>query len=399
MKLRNEQGTESNHAENNPANEADETRSPFSTRWSERRASKKVQKALPQTPKKRAHLVQKLIDSPHTTKLLTQKGCIMSKQLAKRLKLGEVVLQSLHLQVQQTKSKGTRHHDKLMAHKLLKQVAASGIAKKYGLRTFLMRRIGLRRNHADAAKVDDWWKGEVRKRRKDCLTVGVKNVVTEFFLSSEISRENPGKRYVVDVDGCKVQRHSMTVTLKEAYKMFQEKYPTLKIGFTRFRTSKPVQVVKVSETNRRTCLCMQCCNIAVKAEAIKKLIKVKGDEDSAYLPCTKQDLAKLTLCAEPQRECYMRTCKKCSTKAIDKTFNNLKEKTEEEIQWAKWEYVSIQKDGKVKRVISCVPRKTKIEVLLDDLQVGLEIYPAHAFEPNGSRPKCKSVCEHCLKMK
>ena len=191
-KLKNEQGTESNHAENNPANEADKTRLPFSTCWSERRASKKVQKALPQTPKKRAHLVQKLIDSPRTTKLLTQIGCIMSKQLAKRLKLGKEVLQSLHLQVQQTKSKGTRHHDKLMAHKSLKQVAASGIAKKYGLRTFLMRKIGLRRNHADAARVDDWWKGEVRKRRKDCLPVGVKNVVTEFFLSSEISRENPG---------------------------------------------------------------------------------------------------------------------------------------------------------------------------------------------------------------
>ena len=114
------------------------------------------------------------------------------------------------------------------------------------------------------------------KRRKDRITEEIKQKVHEFFLSAEISRENPGKRYVMEVDGCKVQRHTMTLTLRDAFAAFKDKYPEEKLGFTSFSKAKPIQVCKVSETSRRTCLCMTCCNAALKAEALQKIAKVQG---------------------------------------------------------------------------------------------------------------------------
>ncbi len=200
-------------------------------------------------------------------------------------------------------------------------------------------------------------------------------------MSGEVSRESPGKKYVLEVNGVKVQRHTtctMTMTLRDAFQAFREKYPNHKVGFTSFRQCKPIQVSKVSETNRRTCLCMQCCNLALKCEALKKLL-VSASEP--FVPTKKDDLARMTVCDEPTDACYKRICKQCSDvgKLIKDRFEDLLQETEGDVEWAKWEYVNFQKDEKVKRIVSCVPRKTSLQVLIEDLNADLKTYPGHAF--------------------
>ena len=64
----------------------------------------------------------------------------------------------------------------------------------------------------------------------------------------------------------------MVITMKDAYNNFMLKYEEEKIGVTSFCKLKPQHVRQVSETNRRSCLCAICCNVALKAESINKLI-------------------------------------------------------------------------------------------------------------------------------
>ena len=101
--------------------------------------------------------------------------------------------------------------------------------------------IGIRKAEV---RVGEWWKAGARKRRKDQITEEIKQKVHEFFLSAEISRENPSKRYVMEVDGCKVQRHTMTWTLRDAFAAFKDKYPEEKLGFTSFSKASPFRFVR-----------------------------------------------------------------------------------------------------------------------------------------------------------
>jgi uncharacterized membrane protein YwzB len=66
----------------------------------------------------------------------------------------------------------------------------------------------------------------------------------------------------------------MTMTVKDAYCKFKKKYPNTKIGFTAFFHFKLKEVVKkVSETNRRCCMCQICCNVALKCEAVSNFFQ------------------------------------------------------------------------------------------------------------------------------
>lgn len=205
--------------------------SPFTSRSAEYRARRRVRQALPTTPIKKAHLVEKLMDSPKMSKILSNKGRILNKTMVRRLKMGEVVLESLKNCIDETKSKGTRTHDKFVSYKSLSQVVASNLSAHYGVRRSLTKACGFRK---PPKKVQDWWKSPSRKRRTDSLLQNVKDDIAAFFLSGEISRENPGKKYVLEVNGCKVQRHTMTMTLGDAFKAFKEKFPNHQVGFTLF---------------------------------------------------------------------------------------------------------------------------------------------------------------------
>ena len=298
----------------------------------------------------------------------------MNKNMVRRIKMGEMVLESLKTCVDHTKSKGTRQRDKFIAYKSLKQVVAGKLSVHYGVRLSLTKACGIRK-HPQTKQ--DWWKSTSRKTRKDSLPQTIKDDISSFFLSGEVSRENPGKKYVLEVNGCKVQRHTMTMTLKDAFQAFKDKYPNYKVGFTSFRKCKPIQVSKVSETNRRTCLCMQCCNLALKCESLKKITSLSSEQPATT---KKDDLARMTLCGnEPTQACSKRTCEECSdvTKVITTNFENLLKETEANVEWAKWEYINFQKDDKVKRIVSCVPRKTTVKVVIEDLISDLKSYPAH----------------------
>ena len=99
-----------------------------------------------------------------------------------------------------------------------------------------------------------------RKHRKDMLPNATKFLVQDWFISSAISREVPCKRTVHSSKGDDGSRqivpvYLMTITLVEAFQLFKAEHPDIKVGFTSFRKLKPKEVRRISDTNRRTCLC------------------------------------------------------------------------------------------------------------------------------------------------
>ena len=67
----------------------------------------------------------------------------------------------------------------------------------------------------------------------------------------------------------------MTMTIKDVHEAFLKKYPERKIGLTWFFKLKTTTVKKVSETNRRYCLCTICCNAAIVIEAANNFLNGK----------------------------------------------------------------------------------------------------------------------------
>ena len=70
-------------------------------------------------------------------------------------------------------------------------------------------------------KKTKWWENDVRKRRKDCLSMVVKQQVQEFFKLPEIIRQVPGQAEVVVIKDKSdkktiMTKHQMTMTLHEA---------------------------------------------------------------------------------------------------------------------------------------------------------------------------------------
>lgn len=182
------------------------------------------------------------------------------------------------------------------------------------------------------------------------------------------------------------------MTLQEAFTMYKEENPGRKIGFTSFPKFKPQQVQRVSETSRRSCLCKPCCNAALKAEALKNFAnkqaaasKINKDQLPLFKK-SKRDVADETVCpydketGNPNANCMSRSCDQCSPQRLISQYKTIwKDVLDETIPWYCWEYITIQKNGKEKRVTSCVAKETSVNTFLEKYEVNLKTLPSHLF--------------------
>ena len=238
----------------------------FVSQRSEKTAVRKVKKTLPSTPQRRARVLQKLVESPTTVEILEKRGVILSQKTRRTLELGEEVLDSLSEQLDCVKHSGGTQPCQQTAYSILRSVVDK--KRKKRITAALHSKLNLRKVKKQKQK-NQWWQPKTRKQRKDSIPETVKQRVRDFYLSSEISREVPDKRAAIKVkEGGQVQlveRHNMCMILGDAYHLYKKMYPEDKIGLTAFSKLRPLQVMKVSETSRRTCLCQICCNPALKA--------------------------------------------------------------------------------------------------------------------------------------
>ena len=188
------------------------------------------------------------------------------------------------------------------------------------------------------------------KKRKDRISERVKSKVKEFYLSAGISKENPNKKTALQIKKKKtvtiIPHHNMLMSLEDAYNVFLKTYPNMKIGFTMFRKLHPVQVSRASETNRCSCLCEKCSNVALKVEALKRFKSTHDDLKGVEIVSSKRQIVSNTLCKSEKpyadMKCINRQCSKCGTQKIQDKYRAFSQFNEETIKWHKWERVNIE---------------------------------------------------------
>ena len=124
------------------------------------------------------------------------------------------------------------------------------------------------------------------------------------------------------------QTFVMTMTVNDAHETFLKKYPERKIGLTSFFKLKPTSVKKVSENNRRCCLCTICCNAALVIEAAKNFLNGK---EVGVKQLTKRELAVRMLCKydinhEAKCDFANGDCQTCGAKCIREHFRDFETK-------------------------------------------------------------------------
>ena len=125
---------------------------------------------------------------------------------------------------------------------------------------------------------------------------------------------------------------------------------------------KPKFVKKVSETNRKCCLCQICCNCALIADALNSVC----GKDKEYSKVTKTELAAIMTCKEQRAKCLAGECERCGFTKVKEHFKAYEEKHAKEIvKYHRWETINIEtKDGNTKRCVSCVPKEEAFSVFL-----------------------------------
>ncbi len=132
MRISMKSGSPQNASECNTSTSLDENALfPSSSRWSEYRSVKKIKRALPSTPAKKARIVQKLMDSPQTRNVLQSSGSILSPSARKALKMSEALVASLGMALCDTKGHRGSTYNKRVAHETLYQAVMAGISRKY----------------------------------------------------------------------------------------------------------------------------------------------------------------------------------------------------------------------------------------------------------------------------
>lgn len=223
----------------------------------------------------------------------------------------------------------------------------------------------------------------------------------DFLLSPEVSREMPAKAEAIrskgeDGESILLPKHTMMMTMEEAFHQYKDANPGHKIGLTSFRKLAPANLRKVSETNRRTCLCSSCCNVALKIESLKKFIRATPDlvpTCEALLNMSKSSLGDSILCPSdkfPSRLCLDQQCSKCQNK-LDDELSVLKDHENDVISWYHWEPVTFLKDDKQKQIVSCVEKRTSLEQFIAAFKVDMKSWPSHMFRATWEHTQMSEV--------
>ncbi|CAH0558681.1 unnamed protein product [Brassicogethes aeneus] len=165
----------------------------------------------------------------------------------------------------------------------------------------------------------------------------VKNVHS-FYESDEVSRAMPGMKDCVTVtkpDGSKtkISKKLILCNLKEAYKHFKDKFPDIKIGFSKFAELRPKQCILAGQSGTHSvCLCTTHQNIKLMIENAKLNILTNGN-----LKNYKQCIAKM-LCNPSSIACNVGNCEYCPgvTEIHKMLQDSFDENFIEKVQFRQW---------------------------------------------------------------
>ena len=138
-------------------------------------------------------------------------------------------------------------------------------------------------------------------------------LVWKFYESDEVSRMMPRRKDYVSVkqgdQRTHVQKRLVLNNMKEAYQLFKEKYPTEKIGFSKFAELRPKYCVLAGASGTHSvCVCTIHQNVKLMILGAKL---PELSTHSQFPLLSHHHILAHIICNPPQPGCYLGTCNVC----------------------------------------------------------------------------------------
>ena len=134
-------------------------------------------------------------------------------------------------------------------------------------------------------------------------------LVQSFYEDDEYSRQMPGKKDYVSIDrNVHKQKQLVLCNLSELYSVFRDKYPNIKIGFSKFCTLRPKWCVLAGSSGTYS-VCVRSTH--------QNAVLLVDPIDWEY---TYKDLIKKVVCDPDNKLCMMHCCESCPGSAALKKF-------------------------------------------------------------------------------
>ena len=174
------------------------------------------------------------------------------------------------------------------------------------------------------------------------LSKDIVNVVQDFYKSDSVSRIMPGMKDYVSVkkDGVRVheQKHLVLCNLKEAYHLFKEKFPELKIGFSKFADSRPKECVLAGASGTHSvCVCTIHQNVKLMMTDSRIAELPTSDNAAPQLLHYRHCLAAMQ-CNPPREACFLDECSECpgSDPLKERLLHDFDSKGIDEVEFKQW---------------------------------------------------------------
>jgi hypothetical protein len=196
--------------------------------------------------------------------------------------------------------------------------------------------------------------------------------VLAFYMRDDISRLTAGKsEYVLlrNESNTKqyLQKRYLVYSLREAFQLFKEENPDIKLGKSKFASLRPRNVLTVNDTPHESCLCKTHENVT----ALLKSISATVGKD---FPFDEKQLLAALVCSSQNVECMTCVCVHCGSLAnlcVSPCLVIPEELQQSDLTWESWEY----EDGKIEKNV----HEGTVEDALKVLKKQLPKYLQHEF--------------------
>ena len=223
--------------------------------------------------------------------------------------------------------------------------------------------------------------GELTKKRTlVAIQVETIDCVKQFYLRDDISHQAPGKQDVIvvrDNNGKqKLQKKHIGMSVNEAYGLFKNEYPNLKIGKSKFAEFRPKHVLLTRDLPRNVCMCEYHANMILKLESLHHYIE--------SIPTYTHKFPENCICVSATKECWLNNCDEClNGKLFLERYHNNEITEYEDVQWFQWETTSVTESFSA---LQKVQKETSLQEVFDFVISGLPSFLKHCYIK-----RCQSV--------
>ncbi|XP_022801267.1 uncharacterized protein LOC111338965 [Stylophora pistillata] len=389
----------------------------FANRMSKKRATDKVKKTLPSTPRKKAEIVQSIVKSPRTRKVLCEGGLLKTPEDEKETETLRALASDISEGLSHVKRSGS--NEKRTVFKAFKSLAFGEEIKKAKAKKSVGKLVNLGEKSISRAiehrekilkgEVENWLYAK-RKVRGDALTDEESKVIYDYWTNTasrptgdkkDFSRKRIGKKEYIHH-----AKHVLEKTQTEAFIEFTNLHPEIKVKQRKFETLKPFFVRQARERDRKSCLCRKHVETQIVFSTCMKFRKAAmktsaGEDTSVLVPKTLSEVVESTLCSKPEGapfhniKCLQRECDQCGVAL----FKLLPTETSDEgsVKWSRYDYIPTGKflaNGQEKKKIALIQKETPPSELFQYFRELLAVYPSHSFMAKWQREQLDNLLDN-----